>query len=149
GNLEVYKSPKIFIRQSAKQIIATLSFETAAANNSLYCLSEVKNDEISVNKLKVTCAQLNSTILTFYALCKRIIRISKGKQPQIKTSDLKEARLTFNEIIVKQLLEITEQIIAKTTDVSQGIEKIDNLLYEYYGISENEKQFILEHIKMY
>lgn len=149
GNLEVYKSPKIFIRQSAKQIIATLSFETAAANNSLYCLSEAKNDEISENKLKVTCAQLNSTILTFYALCKRIIRVSKGKQPQIKVGDLKQIRLTFDEIIVNQLLKITDEIISNTIEISIGIERINDVLFDYYDINENERQFMLEHIATY
>ncbi|KYG92150.1 MULTISPECIES: TaqI-like C-terminal specificity domain-containing protein [Metasolibacillus] len=149
GQLEVYKSPKIFIRQSAKQLIATLSFETAAANNSLYCLSEMKDDEISVNKLKVTCAQLNSTILTFYSLCKRIIRISKGKQPQIKVGDLKQIRLTFDENIVNQLLEITDEIISNTIETSLGIEQINNVLFDYYGINEAEKKFIFEHIEMY
>lgn len=149
GSLDVYKSPKIFIRQSAKQIIATLSFETAAANNSLYCLSEAKNDETSVNKLKVTCAQLNSTILTFYALCKRIIRVSKGKQPQIKVGDLKKIRLTFDEDTVNQLLEITDEIISNTTEPSKGLERINNVLYDYYGINESDKQFILEHIETY
>lgn len=149
GSLDVYKSPKIFIRQSAKQLIATLSFETAAANNSLYCLSEAKYDEVSVNKLKVTCAQLNSTILTFYALCKRIIRTSKGKQPQIKVGDLKQIRLTFDEATVKQLLEVTNEILSNTIEYSKGIEMINNILFDYYNISENEKKFILEHITKY
>ncbi|MCQ4088493.1 N-6 DNA methylase [Saccharibacillus sp. JS10] len=149
GNLEVYKSPKIFIRQSAKEIISTLSFETAAANNSLYCLSEAKSDEESVNKLKITSAQLNSTILTFYALCKRIIRISRGKQPQIKVSDLKQIRLTLDEDVLSQLLEITNSIISNSLETRKGIEQINNVLFDYYGINNNEKEFILEHIKTY
>lgn len=146
GDLEVYKSPKIFIRQSATSLIATLSFDMAAANNSLYCLSESKNDQSSIKKLKITCAQLNSTILTFYALSKRIIRTSNGKQPQIKVSDLKKIRLTFNDEIVKQLLDVTDQILLETIEAPIGIEIIDNILFDYYDITNNEKEFILEYV---
>lgn len=146
GDLEVYKSPKIFIRQSATSLIATLSFDTAAANNSLYCLSESKNDQSSIKKLKITCAQLNSTILTFYALSKRIIRTSNGKQPQIKVSDLKKIRLTFNDEIVKQLLDVTDQILLEKIEAPIGIEIIDNILFDYYDITNNEKEFILEYV---
>jgi len=146
GDLQVYKSPKIFIRQSATSLIATLSFDMAAANNSLYCLSESKDDPASIEKLKVTCAQLNSNLLTFYALSNRIIRTSKGKQPQIKISDLKKIRLTFNSTVEKQLLDITNKILFETIEVPIGIEIIDNILFDYYEITNKEKEFILDYV---
>lgn len=147
GNLEMFKSPKIFIRQSATSLIATLSFEPAAANNSLYCLSDIKDTENSRNNLKITCAQLNSTILTFYALSKRIIRVSNGKQPQIKVSDLKKIRLTLNVEVTEKLLEITEEILAENIDTIKGIEKIDNILFNYYGITKQEQEYISSIVK--
>lgn len=148
GDLEVFKSPKLFIRQSAKEIISSISFEPAAANNSLYCLSDKQNVE-SQEKLKVCCAQLNSTISTFYALTRRIIRVSRGKQPQIKVSDLKKIRLTFDESITRELLEITNNILSNNVERSVGISQIDEILFNYYDLSEDDINFIYKHIDTY
>lgn len=50
---------------------------------------------------------------------------------------------------MNQLLEITDEIISNTIETSLGIEQINNVLFDYYGINEAEKKFIFEHIEMY
>jgi hypothetical protein len=150
GQLDIYKSPKLFIRQSAKRIIASISLETAAANNSLYCLSEGKNDVESIKKLKIALAFLNSSILTFYALSKRIIRISKGKQPQIKTGDLKSIPLAYDDdILCDELLKIVDSIINSQEKNEEGIKNIDNLLYAFFDIDDSERMMIESTISQY
>jgi len=140
GDLRFYNSPKLFIRQSAKEIIASLSVEPSCANNSLYCLSEGLNSEQSIQKLKITCSQLNSTLLTFYALAKRIIRTCKGKQPQIKIADLKNIPLNFDFELSKKLLCLYEDYIE--TNDNNILEEINNLLYSYYELNSEEIAFI-------
>lgn len=147
GDLEVYKSPKLFIRQSAKEIIATYTDELSAANNSLYCLSLSNSSIETINDLKVTCSQLNSKLSTFYALSTRIIRTAKGKQPQIKVGDLKKIRVTYSSEVYDKLLKITNAIYTESVKIEEALKEIDEILYSYYGLSSLEINYIEEYIK--
>ena len=53
GDKDAYLSPKIFIRQSAKKIIATYTDKPFAANNSIYILTNKKNNPENPNELYV------------------------------------------------------------------------------------------------
>lgn len=88
GNEQAYRLPKIFIRQSAKKIISAYSEEYLCSNNSIYIAYKKNVSEDTKLTLKYICCLLNSEILTFYALKKNIIRVEKGKIPQIRLSDL-------------------------------------------------------------
>ncbi|MCS5502751.1 Eco57I restriction-modification methylase domain-containing protein [Lysinibacillus sp. A4] len=149
GDLEVYKSPKLFIRQSAKEIIATYTDELSAANNSLYCLSLSNSTIETINDLKVTCSQLNSKLSTFYALSTRIIRTAKGKQPQIKVGDLKKIRVTYSSKVYDKLLKITNAIYTESVKIEEALKEIDEILYSYYGLSSLEINYIEEYIKSF
>ena len=52
GDFLVYDNPKVFIRQSAKEIIATYDESLSSANNSLYVFSLRNNSEDSIFFLK-------------------------------------------------------------------------------------------------
>ena len=54
----------------------------------VYVFSLRNNSDSTIQFLKFLCGLLNSELITFYCQQRKIIRFSKGKQPQIKVSDL-------------------------------------------------------------
>lgn len=140
GDLEVYKSPKIFIRQSSDRLIATYTEKKATSNNSLYSLS-IKSDSIETkNQLKVATVFFNSKIMTFYALKKRIIKKSNGKQPQIRLSDLRKLPLSYEPALVKKILNLFDDVYYNNN--KSTINLIDNALYEHFGLTQDDVCFI-------
>jgi len=145
GETIIYDNPKIYIRQSAKEIIATLDLEKSSANNSLYCFSLRNNSETALKTLYFICGILNSKLITFFAQEMNIIRFSAGKQPQIKISDL-------GQIPILQSIDLQTKIIDLVKDIyrlkkQELISEIDNLLYRNYNISDAEIQHIEKAIK--
>ena len=65
GDKDAYLSPKIFIRQSATEIIATYTEDPFAANNSIYVLSNKSNAKQDTDMLKYVCGILNSELITY------------------------------------------------------------------------------------
>lgn len=141
GETVIYDNPKVFIRQSAKKLIATYTEEPGSANNSLYVFSLRDSSEKSKNELKFICGLLNSNLFTFWAQNMNVIRYSKGKQPQIKISDL-------YKLPIIQDIEIKNQIIRNVDNLYKDENKdiyilnIDELIYNYYQIREEEKEYI-------
>ena len=88
GETIIYDNPKVFIRQSAKKLIASYTENPSASNNSLYVFSLRNNSEKTKRILKFICGIINAELFTFWAQKMNIIRYAKGKQPQIKISDL-------------------------------------------------------------
>ena len=144
GDKDMYLSPKLFIRQSAFELISTYTDEPFAANNSLYVLSKKSNNPEDIKMLKYTCGILNSDLMTFYALSKRIIRADKGKTPQIKTSDLKEIRILIDDQY-NEVISIVEKLLH--TNTTMLLEQLNKLIYTIYGISDEEIAFINEYLK--
>lgn len=149
GEISIYNNPKVFIRQSAKEIIATVDLNKSAANNSLYVFSLRNNNEETLRFLYFLCGFLNSKFVTYYAQQMSIIRFSQGKQPQIKIGDLGliyiPCSLDFQNIIS----ELTQNIY-KNIGVKQNIiDKIDDLIYEYYNLSHSEIDILEEKIKCF
>ena len=104
GETVIYDNPKFFIRQSAKKLIATYTEKPWSANNSLYVFSLRDNSEISKQHLKFVCGILNSNLFTFWAQNLNVIRYSKGKQHQIKVSDLYKIPVIQNDEIKKEII---------------------------------------------
>lgn len=150
GDRECYLAPKIFIRQSAKELIATYTEEKYAANNSLYILTNKDYSEENKRFLKYVCALLNSNLLTFYAQKKRIIRMGKGKTPQIKISDLQNLRLNIDERIFDRVVELVDIILYQDSSSHLYKKIIDELnyhIYNSYEITKEEIKFIESEIK--
>lgn len=146
GDKEAYLSHKIFIRQSAKEIIATFSNKPYAANNSIYILTCKKNDEINTNMLKYTCGLLNSNLITFYSRMCQIIRMNYGKTPQIKISDLKKLPLAFNEKYFFKLIKFVDLLLSNPDD-NFTYQKLNQLVYKIYNISSDEISYIENYLK--
>lgn len=145
GDKEAYLSPKIFIRQSATEIIATYCSEPYAANNSIYILTTKEKTEESISMLKYTCGLLNSDLITFYCRINKIIRAEKGKTPQIKISDLKNIRINVDSKYYFQIIELVEMLL-KNPNNQQAYQELNMLVYEIYDINENEIKFIKEYL---
>lgn len=141
GDKECYKSPKIFIRQSASEIISTYTEDDYAANNSLYILSLKSKEEDSIKKLKYTNGILNSKLVSYFALAMNVIRGGNGKTPQIKISDLKRIPIAvasdddFNKII-----DLSDKLQEKFT--KNEYSELNALVYKIYGISEEQVKYI-------
>lgn len=145
GDKDVYLSPKIFIRQSSTTLIATYSEQPLAANNSIYVLSNKLKNEDEKKKLKYFCGLLNSNLLSFYALTNNIIRTGLGKQPQIKTSDLKKLKIAYDKNNANKIIEITEKLLKKYNE--GDFKKLNEEVYKIYNINNEEISFIESYLK--
>lgn len=146
GDKEVYDAPKIFIRQSALEIITTYTEKPYAANNSIYVLSNKDYSDLGKKRLKYVCGILNSDLITYYCRVRNIIRIEKGKTPQIKISDLKEVRICYNEKVVDEFVEIVDKLLLTPSIDKKLLEKLNQIVYSMYGITEDEIKYIKNYI---
>ncbi|PIY10041.1 MAG: hypothetical protein COZ18_06875 [Flexibacter sp. CG_4_10_14_3_um_filter_32_15] len=147
GETIIYDNPKLFIRQSAKEIIATLDLEKSAANNSLYIFSLRNNSEKTIDFLYFLCGFLNSDLITYYAQQRNIIRFSKGKQPQIKIKDLGSIFIPVDTEFQTKISFLCKEIYLKGELQSELKKTIDTLIYEYYDVNEEEILKIEQAIK--
>lgn len=142
GDRECYLKPKIFIRQSAKELIATYTEDKIMANNSIYILTNNKRDDIdSKNKLKYVCALMNSNLLTYYALKTEIIRSGIGKIPQLKISDLKKLPILILEEKFEIIIKIAEDLLADI-NYEENFKKLNNEVYNIYNMTIEEINII-------
>jgi len=142
GETAIYDNPKVYIRQSAKQIIASYDENPSSANNSLYVLSLRNSNKESKTFLKFMCGLLNSDIITFYSQQRNIIRFSKGKQPQIKTSDLYQIPVPNDVNLQKEIAELVDLIYSNSENSEQIIDKINNSLNNYFNLTKEELEVI-------
>ncbi|MFY7735049.1 MAG: Eco57I restriction-modification methylase domain-containing protein [Bacteroidia bacterium] len=147
GETIIYDNPKLFIRQSAKEIIATIDLEKSAANNSLYVFSLRNNSEKTINFLYFLCGFLNTDFVTYYAQQMNIIRFSQGKQPQIKIGDLGTIYIPNDIKLQNEISKLCKEIYSNF-DLKNDIKtQIDRLVYAYYELSDFEITTIEESIK--
>jgi methylase of polypeptide subunit release factors len=138
GETVIYDNPKIFIRQSAKEIIATIDLEKSAANNSLYVFSLRDNSEKTIDFLYFLCGFLNSDFVTYYAQKMGIIRFSEGKQPQIKIADLGSICIPKDIKLQKEVSDLCKKVYQQSAIKQNLISKINQMFFEYYQFSELE-----------
>ncbi|MFA4852060.1 MAG: TaqI-like C-terminal specificity domain-containing protein [Bacteroidales bacterium] len=143
GETIIYDNPKIYIRQSAKEIIATVDLKRSSANNSLYVFSLRNNTLETVEFLYFLCGWLNADLITYYSQQMNIIRYSQGKQPQIKISDLGTIFIPVDKILQKQIADLCITIYESPSVKNEVSAKINALIYQYYELTASE----IEHIK--
>lgn len=141
GDVEIYQYPKLFIRQSAKEIIATYSDCPLAANNSIYILSAKRNDSESLSLLKYVCGILNSNLITFYCRMNKIIRAENGQIPQIKISDLKKVKICVDKNYVSMMMDMVDVLLNHPENKKMLLD-LNDLVYKIYGISDTERVYI-------
>ena len=149
GETIIYDNPKIFIRQSAKEIIATIDLEKSAANNSLYVFSLRNNSKETLDFLYFLCGFLNTNFVTYYAQQMNIIRFSQGKQPQIKIGDLGSIYIPNDVELQDKISELCQVIYSNTGSKQALSSEIDQLIYDYYELNSSEIENIESSIKAF
>lgn len=146
GDKEAYLSPKLFIRQSANELIATYTDKPYAANNSLYILTRKKNDHESIDELLYVCGLLNSELLSYYAKINKIIRTGKGKTPQIKISDLKKLPININGKYYTDVIDCVKKLLIEKDRKTYF--ELNSLVYKIYDISNEEIDAVREYLNL-
>jgi len=147
GETIIYNNPKLYIRQSAKEIISTVDLNKSSANNSLYVFSLRNNKPETIEFLYFLCGWLNTDLITYYSQQMNIIRYSQGKQPQIKISDLGTIFIPEDKILQKQFGDLSKQIYEYPTRKNEISDKLNSLIYQYYELNEIEIETIAKGIK--
>ncbi|MBP7792399.1 MAG: N-6 DNA methylase [Candidatus Goldbacteria bacterium] len=155
--IEIFKNPKIIIRETGSRITATYDESGIITNRSLYC---IRSDKID---LKYLLAIINSRLIQYYYENKYKtdtdifpkIRINQVKQIPIMPIDSKQDEKFKNLIgLVNVILELKTKIIFTSGQQKENLQiqidkvdkEIDNLVYELYGITEDEKKIIEENL---
>ena len=149
GETIIYDNPKIYIRQSAKEIIASYDENPSSANNSLYVFSLRDSKKESINFLKFLCGLLNSDIITFYSQQLNIIRFSKGKQPQIKTSDLYKIPVPTDISLQEKIANLVDKIYSNDEEDETIKNEINLVFNDYFNLTNDELKVIEDSILNY
>ena len=149
GETIIYDCPKLYVRQSAKEIIATVDLEKSAANNSLYVFSLRNNSVEAINFLYFLCGWMNSDLITYYAQEMNIIRYSPGKQPQIKISDLGTIYIPNSKELQNKISTLCKSIFIEENSKEIIINEMNNIIYDYYGIVQSEIRNLRDSIKAF
>ena len=149
GETIIYDNPKIYIRQSAKEIIASYDENPSSANNSLYVFSLRDSKKESINFLKFLCGLLNSDIITFYSQQLNIIRFSKGKQPQIKTSDLYKIPVPTDISLQNKVADLVDKIYSNDNEDETIKNEINLVFNDFFNLTKDELKVIEESILDY
>jgi hypothetical protein len=139
---------RITIRQSCDHLCCTYSEKPFVYNRSYYSISDQNSSGKSAINLVYVLGLLNSKLFTYYAQKKRIIRMEVGKQPQIRLNDLKKLPIKYvdNEFEEKIVHKVNAILLAKESNANTNTtaleQEIDQLVYQLYGLTEEEIQII-------
>lgn len=148
GDRESYLMPKIFIRQSATELICTYTEDKYASNNSIYILTNKIDTDTNKRFLKYICGLLNSNLLTYYSRIKRIIRMGNGKTPQIKLGDLKQVPIKLVDgDRYDKLISLVDILLSKSGKDNSVYNELNNIVYDIYNIKAVERDFIEAELK--
>jgi hypothetical protein len=139
GELIVHQMPKVYIRQSSKNIITSFDENFSTANNSLYLFTLRSNKKNDVDFLKFLCGYLNSDIINYYCKKVNIIRSNVSKQPQMNISDLYKIPLIENDQIKKKITFLVDEIYKNKDLVKKNSEKINQILFGFFDINDSER----------
>ncbi len=149
GETIIYNNPKLFIRQSAKEIIATIDLGKSAANNSLYVFSLRDNSQKTIDFLYFLCGFLNTDFVTYYSQQMNIIRFSQGKQPQIKIGDLGTINIPSDINLQNNISSLCKELFKDFHSKEIFKNQINEIVYKYYNFSEAEIENIEKSIKVF
>lgn len=147
GNLEHFKSPKIFVRQSDSKITATFTDIECCGDYSLFVITsenlEVHNDVIH---LFYVLGILNSKLITFFSINKDLIKNLNTGTPQLRLKGLRnipcpKIEMTEQERFVTLVSELIKGEL-NNDQINSLKEEIDKLVYELFELNNEEIEFI-------
>jgi type I restriction-modification system DNA methylase subunit len=161
-NVSFYETPKIAIRETGNRIIATIDLDSRFFLSSLYAIYPMENHR-SLD-LKYLLGLLNSYLAT-YVIKKIAFDLTSGAFTKIRTNQL--ARLPIRTInfsdpadkarhdrmvaLVEQMLDLNKKLAAvKVGHEKEALQRqidatdkqIDELVYELYNITEQERRIV-------
>ncbi len=130
-----YEKNKIVVRQLGNRINATMSEFGEITLQSVYCLYST-NQSISN---KYLLAVLNSSLIDFLY---QHLFAEKQAFPRILLENLKKINIPIpTKLVSKQIIKLVDIILAKKEngeDTAIEENKIDRMVYELYGLTEEE-----------
>lgn len=158
-------SPKLIVSQTVSNAWWNIKLQCAIDESENYygnvSIHIVKDNDLW--KLKFIQWILNSKLITFYAIEKKLIlwaEIGSKKTPQIRKSAFDELPIPkVSELQQQPIIELVDQmlgaqkklrkvefeddkkVIEKQIEIIDG--KIDNLVFDLYGLSEEERKIVL------
>ena len=139
---------KIILRQSAAILTATIADKDSICEHKFFVF-KLNNEELL--SLEYLLALINSKMMTFYALEKNIIKHGEKKQPQIRIKEVVKLPIMGEGVKYQNFDTLVTQILTAKKANSQadttGLEaEIDQLVYELYGLTEEEIQIVEESV---
>ncbi len=161
GDLNLFKSPKIFIRLSDKRITASYTDKFFCADLSLYILTlpslEIETKELSLFFL---LGILNSRLITYFMIYSNLIGNLKTGTPQIRLKDVRSipipkinmsAQMTIIKY-AKKTLDLNAQLNNEAensnkwsetkSEIERTNKKIDEEVYKLYGLTPEEIKIV-------
>ena len=161
GDEQKYLHEKLFVRQSAFELIATYDNSQMYALRSVFIVSLIEQSY----SLKYILGLINSTLLTFFAKATNIIIFQEGKQPQMRVSGLEKLpirAINFSVAaekaqhdkmveLVQQMLDLRAQRAAAALPQARTLlerqiaatdQQIDRLVYALYGLTDEEIKIV-------
>lgn len=156
-NIDIFKSPKIMIRETGDKFYATIDFNNSLTNRSIYNL-QITNKNYNIYLI---LAIINSKLMKYYYSIfikpdtnifpkLRIIQLKKLPIPSNPT----QAQQTSLITLVDEMLKLNEELqnTSFLPEVKARLEariahtdnNIDNLVYELYELTEEEIKIVGE-----
>ncbi len=162
ANKTFYETPKIAVRETGNRITATIDRENRYFLSSLYSIYPKTNSD--KHSLEYYLAIINSTLATYY-IKKVAFELTKGAFTKVRTNQLSQLptrTINFNDskdksrhdlivTLVEQMLEAKQKLSAAKTDgevnrlellCASVDRKIDEAVYELYGLTEEEVKIV-------
>ncbi|HHT9139001.1 MAG TPA: Eco57I restriction-modification methylase domain-containing protein [Candidatus Wunengus sp. YC60] len=157
GSESRFTTPKLLVRQGpgSKEIIAAIDPKGRYyAHQTLHIVNEIN----SKYSLWYLLAIMNSTLISYYAQEKKIIKFGPKKPPQIRVADLKRVPVCVStkenqsirrdlELVAKEQSDIMEHInnMPNTDEKNRHIgvyernmKKLNDLIYRLYSLTSEE-----------
>ncbi|NVM38508.1 MAG: Eco57I restriction-modification methylase domain-containing protein [Candidatus Lokiarchaeota archaeon] len=149
NNYEYYKHPKLLIKHNNIIPEAIYTEDNVCFTSSIYSL--LHND---IDKLKYICAVLNSSLIQFYC----IYGINNQKDttinlnqymirhlPIVNPDDNVKMKIVEKVEKIRNSFIMSNQIVDEK--VHQLLKEIDDLIFNQYSITENEKNLIISDVR--
>jgi adenine-specific DNA-methyltransferase len=140
GDHKRFLDNKLFIPESGQCLMCAYSEERIYSAYGLM----VATHHLVDTDLKYACALINSKLMTFYAIQREVLRKGNKATPHVGVKGLKSIPIYLgNKDTQRRLIKAVGEILASkkknpSADTSQIEREIDEIVYQIYGLTEEE-----------
>jgi hypothetical protein len=146
-NKSFYETPKIAVRETGNRIIAAIDLDNRYFLSTLYAI--YPKEIFTIDYLKYLLGILNSTLATFFVK-KIAFDLTEGAFTKVRTNQLGRLPIPSLPKIERMIGRNVDQILqlkSNNCDTSIIEADIDRLVYQLYGLTEEEIAIIENRIK--